>query len=161
MRWHIKCYGKEFFLSRRGRKSLKMEITPKYRFEWIELRNSVIGKVTSQRRKGKVKIPDVNSCLLLLKCTRYIWVISCWDISNQTDLSDKNTSKTIEELPGWGSGKESACQYKRHKRHGLAHWVGEWQPTPVFSSGKSHGRSSLVCYSPWGHRVGHDWGYKY
>ena len=71
MRWHIKCYGKEFFLSRRVRKSLKLEITPKYRFERVELRNSVVGKVTSQLRKGKVKMPDVNSCLLLLKCTRY------------------------------------------------------------------------------------------
>ena len=74
----------------------------------------------------------------------------------KTDLSDKNTSNTVEELPRWGSGKESACQYKRHKRHGLDHWVGKWQPTPVFLSGQSHGQSSLVCYRPWGHREGHD-----
>ena len=26
----------------------------------------------------------------------------------------------------------------------------EWQPTPVFLSGKSHGQRSLVGYSPWG-----------
>ena len=26
----------------------------------------------------------------------------------------------------------------------------EWQPTPVFLSGKSHGERSLVGYSPWG-----------
>ena len=35
-------------------------------------------------------------------------------------------------------------------------WVGkiplsrEWQPTPVFLPGKSHGQRSLVGYSPWG-----------
>ena len=26
----------------------------------------------------------------------------------------------------------------------------KWQPTPVFSPGKSHGQKSLACYRPWG-----------
>ena len=45
-------------------------------------------------------------------------------------------------------------------------WIGEipwgrkWQPTPVFLPGKSHGERSLTGYSPWGHRVGHDWATK-
>ena len=26
----------------------------------------------------------------------------------------------------------------------------EWQPTPVFLPGESHGQRSLVGYSPWG-----------
>ena len=30
-------------------------------------------------------------------------------------------------------------------------WRREWQPTPVFLSGKSHGYRSLAGYSPWGH----------
>ena len=44
----------------------------------------------------------------------------------------------------------------------LDHWVGkipwrrEWQPTPVFLPGESHGQRSLVGYNPWGLRVGHD-----
>ena len=29
---------------------------------------------------------------------------------------------------------------------------GQWQPTPVFLSGKSHGQGSLVGYIPWGHK---------
>ena len=29
-----------------------------------------------------------------------------------------------------------------------AYWRREWQPTPVFLSGKSHGQRSLACYSP-------------
>ena len=37
-------------------------------------------------------------------------------------------------------------------------WRREWQPTPVFWPGKSHGQRSLVGYSPWGCRVGHDSG---
>ena len=27
-----------------------------------------------------------------------------------------------------------------------------WQPTPVFLPGESHGQRSLVDYNPWGHR---------
>ena len=30
-------------------------------------------------------------------------------------------------------------------------WRREWQPTPVFSPGKSHGQRSLAGYSPWDH----------
>ena len=28
----------------------------------------------------------------------------------------------------------------------------EWQPTPVFLTGKFHGQRSMVHYSPWGHK---------
>ena len=36
-------------------------------------------------------------------------------------------------------------------------WRRKWQPTPISLRGESHGRSSLVHYSPWGsQRVGHD-----
>ena len=56
----------------------------------------------------------------------------------------------------WLSGKESACQCRRHRRLGLDPWVGKipwkkkWQPTPVFLPGKSYGQRSLVGYSPKG-----------
>ena len=35
-------------------------------------------------------------------------------------------------------------------------WRRNWQPTPVFLPGKSHGQRNLVGYSPWGCRVKHD-----
>ena len=35
-------------------------------------------------------------------------------------------------------------------------WRRKWQPTSVFLPGESHGQGRLVCYSPWGHRVGHN-----
>ena len=56
----------------------------------------------------------------------------------------------------WCSGKEPACQCRRHKRHESDPWVRtiprrrEWLPTPVFLPGKSHGQSSLAVYSPRG-----------
>ena len=31
-------------------------------------------------------------------------------------------------------------------------WRRKWQPTPVFSPGKSQGQRSLEGYSPWGHK---------
>ena len=45
-----------------------------------------------------------------------------------------------------------------HKRHQLDPWVGkilwrrEWQCTPVFLPGKSHGQKSLASYSPQAHK---------
>ena len=68
-------------------------------------------------------------------------------------------------FPGGASGKESACQCKRHKRCGFNPWVRKipwrkkWQPTPVFLPGESHGQRSLAGYSPQCCRVRHDWGY--
>ena len=56
------------------------------------------------------------------------------------------------------SGKESACQCGKHKRHRFDPWVGKipwgskWQPTPVFFPGKSQGQRRLAGYSPWGHK---------
>ena len=31
-------------------------------------------------------------------------------------------------------------------------WRGEWQPTPIFLPGESHGQRSLVGFSPQGHK---------
>ena len=61
-------------------------------------------------------------------------------------------------FPGGASGKESACQCRRHKRCGFNPWVGKipWgrkgQPTPVFLPGKFHGKGGLVGYSPGAHK---------
>ena len=35
---------------------------------------------------------------------------------------------------------------------GKISWRREWQPTPVFLPGESHGQRSLAGYSPWGHK---------
>ena len=39
---------------------------------------------------------------------------------------------------------------------GKISWRREWQSTPVFLPGESHGQRSLAGYSPRGHRVGCD-----
>ena len=59
-------------------------------------------------------------------------------------------------FPSGASGKESACQCRRWKRHGFNLWVKKipwkmaWQPIPVFLSGESHGQRSLEGNSPRG-----------
>ena len=61
-----------------------------------------------------------------------------------------------DPLPTWDTGKESTCQYKRGKRCGFDSWVRKipwkekWPPAPVFLSGKFHGQTSLLSYSPCG-----------
>ena len=50
-------------------------------------------------------------------------------------------------LPRWFSGKESTCQCRRPDFDpwvGKIPWRRKWQPTPVFSSGKSHGQRAAV-----------------
>ena len=44
-----------------------------------------------------------------------------------------------------------ACVSSVIKSHCPPMWRRQWQPTPVLLPGKSHGRRSLVGYSPWGH----------
>ena len=61
-------------------------------------------------------------------------------------------------FPSGASGKESACQCRRLKKHRLKHWVGKipwrraWPPTPVLLPGEFRGQRSLVGYNPWGHK---------
>ena len=79
------------------------------------------------------------------------------------DWSDLAAVAVAKGFPGGPCGKEPAHQWRRHKRCGFNSWFRKipwrrvWQPTPAFSPGESHGQRSLVDYSPWGHRVGHDW----
>ena len=76
-------------------------------------------------------------------------------------LFSKGTNPILYHLsfPGGSDGK-LCLQYRRP---GFDPWVGKipwrkaWQPTPVFPPGKSHGQRSLMGYTPWSCRVGHDW----
>ena len=54
----------------------------------------------------------------------------------------------IRAFPGGASGKEPACQCRRHKKHGFKpwvwkiHWRWAWRPTLAFLHGESHGQRS-------------------
>ena len=65
-------------------------------------------------------------------------------------------AKAIRGFTGGSDGKESTCQagdMDLIPGLGRAPWKRKSQLTPIFSSGKSHGRRSLVGYGPWGRRV--------
>ena len=54
-------------------------------------------------------------------------------------------------LPWWLSGKESACQCRRHGFNPWSRkipWRRKWQPTPVYLPGNHNGQRSLASYSP-------------
>ena len=68
----------------------------------------------------------------------------------------------VRHVVAWRlSGKESACQHRRHRfdsRVEKIPWKKKWQPAPVFLPGQSHGQRSLVDCGPWRvtQRVWHD-----
>ena len=53
---------------------------------------------------------------------------------------------------------KNACWCRRCRRHRFDPWIRkiswrrEWQPTPTFLLGISHGQRSLDSYSPWGYK---------
>ena len=82
-------------------------------------------------------------CLYMIKNLRAIW---------ETQVRSLGQEEPLEKE--WWLRRLSICLQCR--RPGFDLWVGnfpwrrKWQPTPVLLPGKSHGRRSLVGYSPWG-----------
>ena len=75
-------------------------------------------------------------------------------LNSETKLSENPCERVW--LPKWLSGKELTSQCRWCGFDLWARkipWRRKWQPTPVFSPGKSHGQRSLVGYSLWGHKV--------
>ena len=75
----------------------------------------------------------------------------------------KQFSILLQCFPVGTSGKEHICQCRRLKRCRFNPWVGKiprrrkWQPILVFMPGKFHRPRRLAGYSPWSHRIRHDW----
>ena len=84
----------------------------------------------------------MNSKLCVFACLEAQWCLTLCDLMDCSFL-------------GGVSGKEPACQCRRHKRCKFDPWVGRipwrraWHPILVFLPGESHGQRRLVGYSPW------------
>ena len=84
-----------------------------------------------------------------------------------THFTDWQVLRSQRDFLSGSSGKEPACQCRRHKRHRFNPWVGKipWrragQPTPEFLPGKSHGQRSLqssgLLWWATVHRVAKSW----
>ena len=104
-----------------------------------------------------LKLPCIESVMPsnhLILCSPLLLLPSIF--SNIRVFSNESVLRIRWSKPRWCSGKESACQSRRQKRHRFNTWVGKipwrrkWQPTPAFLPGKFHGQRSLAGYSPWG-----------
>ena len=83
-------------------------------------------------------------------------------VHNKRNLKNTNNNeicilvRSKVGFPGGASGKELACQCRRHKKCGFDPWVKKipWgrkgQPTTAFLPGESYGQIGLAGCSPWG-----------
>ena len=75
----------------------------------------------------------------------------------------EEVQKGSDGLPGWLRGKETSCQWRRHRRPRFDAWVRKtswrrkWQPAPVFLPGESLGRGAWWATVRESQRIGHDW----
>ena len=83
---------------------------------------------------------------------------------HRTASSGKELSHILHNFPFLNSiAISQVALVVKNPRHRFNLWVRKspwrraWQPTHVFLPEESDGQRSLVGYSPWGHRVGHDW----
>ena len=88
-------------------------------------------------------------------------IFSTNGIKNKTmklieDFGFGNDFLDTTQFPCGSAGREYACPCRKRRRRGFDPWVRkilwrrEWQPTPVFLPGESHGQRSLAGYSPGG-----------
>ena len=79
-----------------------------------------------------------------------------WD---QRARRNEGEVRTTLRLPRRCGGQELACQCRRHERRGFNLWV---RKIPSVGNGNHwktpRGQKSLMGYSPWSHRVAHNWG---
>ena len=94
---------------------------------------------------------SVNSFLVNL----LIFILYCSIVDLQCCVSFRCTAKLCICFTGGLSDKESACQYRRCRRHGFnawgrkIPWRRKWQPTPVFlwESQWGHKESNMTKYT--------------
>ena len=108
---------------------------------------------------GKVKIlynlnsiqESQNTLKRNYNLSKASWVNDVMRIFSQLKFKNYVKLGLAMGFPGGTSGKEHACQCRRHR---FSPWVGKiswrraWQPTPIFLPGESHGQRSMVSYGP-------------
>ena len=96
------------------------------------------------------KVPCLYSrCLLIIYFSMYLYIYV-----NPKLLIYLSPLVTIG-LPWWLRWQNVCLQCGRPEFNPWVRnilWRRKWHPTPVFLPGESHGRRSLVGYSPWGRK---------
>ena len=92
----------------------------------IEMTDEVKGDGWALERKGKIK------------GTR-VWEVYCVS-PNQRTFNEKRAASRISGLPWWLSGKESACQCRRHRFNPWSRKIP-----------RAGGQHMPICHNYWGH----------
>ena len=80
-------------------------------------------------------------------------IMSGWRSQQDHIMNHLVWQQGVWTFPGGSDSKETTCNAGDPRLipgSGRVPWRREWQPTPVFLPGESHGQRSLVGYSPWG-----------
>ena len=122
-------------------KKMKIQYTKTYGKQKVQcLTWKFIAKNTSINKKKHLKLITTSQFIIL-------------------ETKEQNKTQSYRRIIGFLDGvsdKEPACQFRRHKRLRLNHWVEKipWrraqQPIPVFLPEKSHRQKSRAGYSPQG-----------
>ena len=113
----------------------------------------------SQRLHGNwlnTTLPLSSHMIVLRDFRHFDQLIPVTQTEEAEQIQARRQSETIRvglQASRWLSGKESACQRRKHACDpwvGKIPWRWKWQPTPVFLPGKFHGYRSLVGYSSLG-----------
>ena len=81
------------------------------------------------------------------------------NIQAYSPMGHLGAATVFEDFLGGASGNVSTCNAADLgliPGVGKTPWRRKWQPASVFLPGEFHGQRSLVSYSPWGHREGHN-----
>ena len=83
------------------------------------------------------------------------WIKKLWYIYTMEHYSAIKRNAFESVLMGWMNLESiiqsEVSQKEKDKYRNLMHiWRRQWQLNPILLPGKSHGRRSLVDYSPWG-----------
>ena len=132
----------------------------KLRGQWLRKKFRVTTSTFKQNKQTENGIEQTRrkkhySALYLISQTRMSW-------NFHFHMSIYMCGYIIQGFPGGASGKEPACQCRRHKRRGFDPWVRKtpwrrkWQHTHVISSGKFHRQRSLAGFMG-SQTVKHNW----
>ena len=124
-------------------------LNPLLKYSWIFIQR----EVWDSPGLGWLRRPGWDLLLFFFNhslITRHLRVKS---VFRSAIISSVWTLCQTQGFPDGTSGKDTACQCRRHKRcrfnSGVRNipWGRKWQPTAVLLPGKSHGQRSLVVYS--------------